>query len=28
MSVFWSMDSMIGKDCETGLANLKAVVEK
>ena len=28
MSVFWSMDSMIGKDFETGLANLKAVVEK
>ena len=28
MSVFWSMDSMIGKDFEAGLANLKAVVEK
>jgi hypothetical protein len=28
MSVFTSMDSMIGKDFEKGLANLKAVAEK
>lgn len=28
MSVFVSMDSMIGKDFEAGLANLKAVAEK
>ena len=28
MGIFWSMDSMIGRDFETGLANLKAVVEK
>ena len=28
MGVFVSMDSMIGKDFETGLANLKAVAEK
>ena len=28
MSVFVSMDSMIGKDFETGLANLKALAEK
>ena len=28
ISVFCSMDSMIGKDFEEGLANLKAVVEK
>lgn len=28
MSVFMSMDKMIGKDFEKGLANLKAVVEK
>jgi len=28
MSVFVSMDSLIGKDFETGLANLKAAAEK
>jgi uncharacterized protein YndB with AHSA1/START domain len=28
MHVFISMDSMVGKDFETGLANLKAVAEK
>ncbi len=28
MSVFFSMDSMVGKDFETGLANLKAIAEK
>ena len=28
ISVFCSMDSMIGKDFEAGLANLKAVAEK
>jgi carbon monoxide dehydrogenase subunit G len=28
MQVFMSMDSMVGKDFETGLANLKAVAEK
>ena len=28
MGVFFSMDRMIGKDFETGLANLKAAVEK
>jgi hypothetical protein len=28
MQVFCSMDSMVGKDFETGLANLKAVSEK
>jgi uncharacterized protein YndB with AHSA1/START domain len=28
MSIFASMDSMIGKDFEQGLANLKAVAEK
>ncbi|QSA97897.1 SRPBCC family protein [Methylococcus sp. EFPC2] len=28
MSVFFSMDKMIGKDFETGLANLKAIAEK
>jgi len=28
MSVFASMDSMVGKDFESGLANLKAVAEK
>jgi uncharacterized protein YndB with AHSA1/START domain len=28
MTVFVSMDSMVGKDFETGLANLKAVAEK
>jgi len=28
MSIFFSMDRMVGKDFETGLANLKAVVEK
>ena len=27
MSIFFSMDSMIGKDFEVGLANLKAVAE-
>jgi hypothetical protein len=28
MSIFVSMDKMVGKDFETGLANLKAVAEK
>ena len=28
MQVFVSMDTMIGKDFEAGLANLKAVVER
>ena len=28
MDVFFNMDSMIGKDFETGLANLKALAEK
>jgi hypothetical protein len=28
MSVFASMDSMIGKDFEKGVANMKAVAEK
>ena len=28
MQVFMSMDSMVGKDFETGLANLKAIAEK
>ena len=28
MSVFLDMDKMIGKEFETGLANLKAVAEK
>ena len=28
MQVFVSMDSMIGKDFEAGLANLKAIAEK
>jgi Polyketide cyclase / dehydrase and lipid transport len=28
MSVFFSMDKMIGKDFETGLANLKSITEK
>jgi len=28
MSVFTSMDSMVGKDFESGLANLKAIAEK
>ncbi|SFB11795.1 Polyketide cyclase / dehydrase and lipid transport [Collimonas sp. OK607] len=28
MGLFFSMDSMIGKDFETGLANLKTAVEK
>ena len=28
MSIFFSMDRMVGKDFETGLANLKAVAEK
>lgn len=28
MGIFVSMDSMVGKDFETGLANLKAVAEK
>jgi hypothetical protein len=27
MSVFVSMDRLVGKDFETGLANLKTVVE-
>ncbi|PYK95065.1 MAG: polyketide cyclase, partial [Verrucomicrobia bacterium] len=26
--VFFDMDSMVGKDFETGLANLKAIAEK
>lgn len=28
MHVFFDMDSMVGKDFETGLANLKAIAEK
>jgi hypothetical protein len=28
MSVFVSMGSMVGKDFETGLANLKALAER
>jgi hypothetical protein len=28
MSVFCNMDTMIGKDFEAGLANLKAATEK
>ncbi len=28
MGIFFNMDSMVGKDFETGLANLKAVTEK
>jgi hypothetical protein len=28
MQVFFSMDRMVGKDFETGLANLKAIAEK
>ena len=28
MGIFFNMDTMIGKDFETGLANLKAVSEK
>lgn len=28
MSIFFSMDTMVGKDFETGLANLKTIVEK
>ncbi len=28
MSVFFSMEDMIGKDFETGLANMKAVAER
>ena len=28
MGIFFSMDRMVGKDFETGLANLKALVEK
>ena len=28
MSVFFDMDKMIGKDFETGLANLKALAEQ
>ena len=28
MSIFFSMDRMVGKDFETGLANLKTVAEK
>jgi hypothetical protein len=28
MQVFVNMDNMVGKDFETGLANLKAVAEK
>jgi hypothetical protein len=28
MQVFMDMDSMIGKDFETGLANMKAVAER
>jgi hypothetical protein len=28
MGLFFNMDSMIGKDFETGLANLKTVAEK
>jgi hypothetical protein len=28
MGIFFNMDRMVGKDFETGLANLKAVTEK
>jgi hypothetical protein len=28
MGLFFDMDSMIGKDFETGLSNLKSVCEK
>jgi hypothetical protein len=28
MQVFFSMDKMVGKDFEAGLANLKALAEK
>jgi hypothetical protein len=28
MSVFFSMDHMIGKDFETGLSNLKSLTER
>jgi hypothetical protein len=28
MQVFVSMDSMVGKDFETGLANMKAIAER
>ena len=28
MGIFFNMDQMIGKDFETGLANLKAATEK
>jgi hypothetical protein len=28
MGLFMSMDKMIGKDFETGLANIKGIVEK
>jgi hypothetical protein len=28
MSVFFSMDSMVGESFETGLANLKAATER
>jgi hypothetical protein len=28
MSVFMSMDRMVGKDFEQGLANMKAIAEK
>jgi len=28
MSIFFDMDKMIGKDFETGLANLKALAEQ
>jgi hypothetical protein len=28
MSIFFNMDNMIGKDFETGLANMKALAEQ
>jgi hypothetical protein len=28
MSTFFSMDKMVGKDFETGLANMKSITEK
>jgi hypothetical protein len=28
MGIFFNMDKMIGKDFETGLANLKSLAEK
>ena len=28
MSVFFSMDDMVGKDFETGLSNLKSLTEQ